>query len=346
MLRPTRKQIANASSNGSNSSIYKLSNDGSKSKPSLVPIKAIGSLIIFVFFSLYGLVNKLSAKVIDMSNSNAIGGAGLRIPTPQSDNKLLITNEPLTSPTTGATLHIIFSTDCSTFQHWQSYLFFFSAFKVSQPGYITRIASGCTDEQIEQESKWHEDHIQSMSTRFRIHFTPHFSGVKDENGEVKGDYKYFNKPFGLKHFLEESEFMGMDEKGEMKNPDVVVILCDPDFLLLRPITDDFSNERETIVSPRRKKIFDAKPEKVVTHGSPFAQTYGLGVQWRKFNLDEIAGEDSPAKDVGQSDGQLFYPAGPPYIGTAADMQRIANKWSEFAPRVHKEYPHLLAEMCK
>jgi hypothetical protein len=140
--------------------------------------------------------------------------------------------------------------------------------------------------------------------------------------------------------------MGMNEKGEMKNPDVVVILCDPDFLLLRPITDDFSNERETIVSPRRKKIFDAKPEKVVTHGSPFAQTYGLGVQWRKFDLDEIAGEDSPAKDVNQSDGQLFYPAGPPYIGTAADMQRIANKWSEFAPRVHKEYPHLLAEMCE
>lgn len=34
------------------------------------------------------------------------------------------------------------------------------------------------------------------------------------------------------------------------------------------------------------------------------------------------------------------------IGTAADMQKIANKWSEFAPRVHKEYPHLLAEMCK
>ena len=28
------------------------------------------------------------------------------------------------------------------------------------------------------------------------------------------------------------------------------------------------------------------------------------------------------------------------------MQKIANKWSEFAPRVHKEYPHLLAEMCK
>jgi len=185
-----------------------------------------------------------------------------------------------------------------------------------------------------------------MSRRFRIHFTPHFSGVKDENGEVKGDYKYFNKPFGLKHFLENSQLMGMDDERQMKHPDVIVILCDPDFLLLRPITDDFSNERETIVSPRRKRIFDEKKQKVVTHGNPYAQTYGLGVQWRSFHLDEIAGADSPAKEVDQRNGQLFYPAGPPYIGTAADMHKIANKWSEFAPRVHKEYPHLLAEMCE
>lgn len=185
-----------------------------------------------------------------------------------------------------------------------------------------------------------------MSERFLIHFTPHFSGVKDENGEVKGDYKYFNKPFGLKHWLEHSEYMGMNERGTMKYEDDVVILCDPDFLLLRPITDDFSNQRETLISSRRKKIFHEMKTKIVSHGNPYAQTYGLGVQWRKFNLDEIAGSDSPAKDVDQKNGQLFYPAGPPYIGTARDMQQIANKWSEFAPRVHKEYPHLLAEMCK
>ena len=193
-----------------------------------------------------------------------------------------------------------------------------------------------------------------MSVRFLIHFTPHFSGVKDETtGEVMGDYKYFNKPFGLKHWLEYSEYMGMKNDdvdggggGTMKYEDDVVILCDPDFLLLRPITDDFSNERETIVSSRRKKIFREKKSKIVSHGNPYAQTYGLGVQWRRFNLDEIAGTDSPAKDVDQTNGQLFYPAGPPYIGTARDMHQIANKWSEFAPRVHKEYPHLLAEMCK
>ena len=50
-----------------------------------------------------------------------------------------------------------------------------------------------------------------MSDRYRIHFTPHFSGVRDEvTGEVKGDYKFFNKPYGLRHFLEHGDLTGLD----------------------------------------------------------------------------------------------------------------------------------------
>ena len=262
-------------------------------------------------------------------------------------------NKNTTSPTTGATLHIIFSTDCGSYQHWQSYLFFHRAYTIHQPGYITRIASGCTDKELEYEKAWHQEHVSSvMSDRFRIHFTPHFSRVKDEStGEVMGDYKYFNKPFGLKHFLENHELLGMidsnnnnDEEVLMKHPNDIIILCDPDFALLRPITDDFSNPKETLVGPRRKAHFNQMSSHIVTHGQPYAQTYGLGTQWRQFNLDEIAGVDSPAKEVSQKDGGMFYPVGPPYIGTASDMHKIAVAWSEFAPRVHKEYPHLLAEM--
>ena len=259
----------------------------------------------------------------------------------------------LTSPTTGATLHTIFSTDCSSYQHWQTYLFFHNALKVRQPGYITRIASGCSDKELEEEKKWHYEHIQSkLSDRFRVHFTPHFSGVKDEEtGEVKGDYKFFNKPFGLKHFLEYNELLGVVdssvEKKEMKHQNDVIILTDPDFLLLRPITDDFSDTRETLVGGRRKAYYEQKKKEsknIVSHGNPYAQTYGLGTQWRKFDLDDIAGADSPAKDVDQKDGGIYYPAGPPYIAVAKDMYQISLTWSEFAPRVHKQYPHLLAEM--
>lgn len=185
-----------------------------------------------------------------------------------------------------------------------------------------------------------------MSDRFRVHFTPHFSGVKDEaTGEVKGDYKFFNKPFGLKHFLENNDLLGFDDgpsdgTRRMKHPDDVIILTDPDFLLLRPLTDDFSDERETVIGPRRKEIYRNMKSHVVTHGSPYAQTYGLGTQWRKFDLDAIAGADSPAKLVDQQTGAQYYPVGPPYVGTVRDMYDIAVTWSEFAPRVHSQYPHL------
>ena len=247
----------------------------------------------------------------------------------------------LTSPTTNATIHVLFSTDCSPFQHWQSYLFFYSASRAKQPGYVTRIASGCNESQQMEEERWHETHIrQAMSDRFRIHFTPSYSGAKD--------YKFFNKPFGLKHFLEHSDFMGLTESGDVKDPSSIIILCDPDFLILRPITDDFTNERETIINPKRKRAFIGNNAPLIAkHGNMVSQTWeGLGSKWRTFNLNKIVGADSPAKLVDQTDAQLFYPAGPPYIGTARDMYRIAVKWTDFAIPVYEEYPKIHAEMCK
>lgn len=242
----------------------------------------------------------------------------------------------------GSKLHIIFSTDCSAYQHWQSYMLFFSALQVQQPGYVTRIASGCSDEEQEKEQKWHDEHIGAfMSDRFQVHFTPHFSTVKKEDGS-KGDYKYFNKPFGLRDWMENGEGMGIDhDTNTPVDEDVIVILIDPDQALLRPIRADFSDETETIT---KEKDYEKYPLKV-SHGHPIAQKYGLGAQWRKFNLEKITGSaDSPAIKVTSDDGFKHYPAGPPYLATARDFYQISLKWTEFAPGVHEEYPYLLAEM--
>ncbi|KAL7531047.1 hypothetical protein ACHAXR_007925 [Thalassiosira sp. AJA248-18] len=377
MLRTSRKSSNSSANNASDqkSSKRSLHTNGARgggrssnnnAPSSVFPKSLIGTLIIIVGGFMLFLISRLDSRSTSRRRSDTMGGGGGNDNLRVNNNAVVKNNiQPdvavaakekiqttvdsvgTTSPATNATLHIIFSTDCGSFQHWQSYLFFHAALKVQQPGYVTRIASGCTDEQLEEEKKWHYEHIQSkMSDRFRVHFTPHFSGVKDpETGEVKGDYKFFNKPFGLKHFLEYNELLGFDESGkEMKHPGDIIILTDPDFLLLRPITDDFSNERETLVGGRRKSIYEKKESHFVTHGNPYAQTYGLGTQWRKFDLDAIAGADSPAKDVEQKEGGLNFPAGPPYIGTARDMYNIAVTWSEFAPKVHKQYPHLLAEM--
>lgn len=226
--------------------------------------------------------------------------------------------------------------------------------QVKQPGHVTRIVSGCTPEEEVAMKTWFRDHIQYMSKRFHIHLTPKFSEVKDETGKVVGDYKFFNKPYGLKHFLENFEMIGFNE-GSFAHPDDIVFLVstvecdniigasivalscqitmalnscisdqkiDPDMPLTRKLKSDFSDERETIIAPRRqgKNILATK----VQRGIPFAQTYGLGTQWQKFDLDKIAGADSPAKQVNSQDGQLFFPVGPPYIFTIFDgyVQKI------------------------
>jgi hypothetical protein len=226
--------------------------------------------------------------------------------TPEED-------DALEYDSTGQRYHVTFSTDCSPYQHWQSYLVYFTAMKNRQPGHVTRIVSGCDPKEAVAMNQWFTEKVQFMSKRFHLHLTPKFSEVRDETGKVIGDYKFFNKPRGLKFWLEHFDLTGFKEgTGTFENADDIVILIDPDMALMRPITKDFSNERETLIGPRRKKHLLSTE---VKHGVPFAQTYGLGTQWQKFDLDKIAGENSPAKDVSREDGQLYYPAGPPYIGT-------------------------------
>ena len=231
-------------------------------------------------------------------------------------------------------MHVVFSTDCGDFQHWQSYLLFYSAYKVRQHelGTITRIASGCSDKEKISMQSWHDDHIRSVfGDRYLVHFTPKFSSVKDENGNVKGDYKFFNKPLGVRHWL--------DSNLDLPDNDVVALI-DPDMLLLRRLSWDFSNSRDVIFAKRLRN----NPKYQVEIGQPFGQTYGLGAQWRTFNLDNIAGSDSPAKLPSHEDAFRDYPVGPPYIATVTDFRKIVMKWCEFVPKVHAEYPYLLAEV--
>jgi len=215
--------------------------------------------------------------------------------------------------------------------------------KVNQPGYVTRIASGCSKEEEQEEKDWHETHVsEMMSPNFRIHFTPKYSNIKDHYETKGGKFSYFNKPFGLRHWFENSEEMGL-ESNKIKNSDDIVILLDPDMMLLRPITGDFSNSTETIMKflhPRTKES-----SKKVQHGLPFAAVYGYGWQWKqKVDLDVVTGDsNTPIKNIPNRE-MKFYPVGPPYIATAKDFYNIAVKWTEFAPRVHEQYPHLLAEM--
>lgn len=107
-------------------------------------------------------------------------------------------------------IHIIFSTDCSPFQSWQSFAVFHSALSVSQPGLVTRIVSGCTPSDRSLMQSWHDTYITPMSRSFRVHFTPAFDHVEGESTK----YAFFNKPYGTLHFLENE--IGIGEDGKIK----------------------------------------------------------------------------------------------------------------------------------
>jgi len=238
--------------------------------------------------------------------------------------------------------HMVFSTDCSAYQRWQSYILFYRAKRVGQPGKITRIASGCDDEESKIELDWHTKHISNqISSDYSIHLTPHFSRVKDADGkETDTDYKFFNKPFGVLHWMSYGPDMGfkLDVSDHADVDDTIVILIDPDMVPTRPITRDFPPD------PSLNIGVTSDPHRV-TQGHPFAQIFGFGDAWRNLDLPTITGDPStPALDVSSGDARRHYAVGPPYIATASDMYRIVVKWAEYVPRVYAEHPHLMAEM--
>jgi hypothetical protein len=115
---------------------------------------------------------------------------------------------------------------------------------------------------------------------------------------------------------------------------------DPDQILLRPFTGDFTHEIEHW---KNKEDYKLKVE----HGAPFSQAYGYGIQWlRKTNSTQVFnGEPTPVANMTHKEAADYYFAmGPPYIATGKDMYAIVEKWAEIVPRVHNDYPHLLAEM--
>ena len=127
--------------------------------------------------------------------------------------------------------HIAFSTSCSDFQDWQSYVFFYFAWKVKQPGQITRIASGCSPEKEEELKVFHAKYVAPFSDRFHLHFTPDYSLVSG-----RPPFKYYNKPFGVRHWMENA--MGYPDN--RVNDDAIFMIVDPDMYLFKPFTNDFT----------------------------------------------------------------------------------------------------------
>lgn len=220
--------------------------------------------------------------------------------------------------------HIVFSTGCSAFQDWQSYVFFFQALKVDQPGIITRIVSGCKPDEEQTLRQVFAETIQPMApTRFRIHFTPDYAGTMKE-GIV---YPYVNKPCGMKHWLEHA--LGFPHKAV--NEDAIVALLDPDQLILRPFRNNDFSHTEWMHLPK-----NATARTAIHHGAPMGQRYGFFLQWlTQVNATYVfQGQPSPITTLSRQNANAGYVVGPPYVATARDMYAICDLWCHITPRVH------------
>lgn len=218
-------------------------------------------------------------------------------------------------------IHIVFSTDCSFFQDWQTLLVFHSAVTVKQKGQITRIASGC-DEFKQKELL---ELYQKLFPQYHVHFTPDFK----MDSKTKKKYDFYNKPYGLHHWLQYAQ--------PAIDPGVIVILIDPDMILLRPFTLAFAQNPANLFLPTFNPKKDPIPT-VIMKGHPIAQLYGLGAPWtvdktaRNFNRTAICGVDSPCMKVTRQYGEDHYSVGPPYILEKDDLLRLTDTWTTFVPR--------------
>lgn len=253
----------------------------------------------------------------------------------ETESKLISRYESLKhlhhhTPEEDADIHVIFSTDCSEYQDWQTLLLFHSAMMVKQPGPVTRIASGCSDEKKATLTTLYK----TLYPHYHIHYTPDFKN----DGKTNKKYDFYNKPYGVQHWLNHAEPPVRDG--------VVVALVDPDMIFLRPLVTQVKGMDNNLFpkSVLREEVMDR-----ISKGHPVGQLYGLGAPWtndhhKHFDRSKICDPGSPCLRTTQQFGEAHFSVGPPYMMEKTDLVRVVDSWTKLVPRVFAQYPYLLAEM--
>ena len=317
--------------------------------------------------------NNIAKITKEEEDSPAVAAGGYSI---SANNKSI--SPPTIDQYSSQNVHIVFSTDCSGYQHWQSIVLYYSLRRSGHLGPVTRVVSGCDSSAKEEEIRKELQSMMNSTTtknplnqkhgQMRIHFTPSFA--------LPGKhYKYSNKPGGLHHWITHTTIH-----------EPVITLIDPDMMLLRPITPqlgkdvtmvqslpksrmmEYVDQNNRIQLLRQSNLPPLPPSSVISPGIAAGQHFGIGGFWasagtkgarkdfRDFNLTAVCGVNSACLNHASAQNEQthyttreqadnHYAVGPIYIASTSDWKTlILPRWSEFTPRVHAQYPKLLAEM--
>jgi hypothetical protein len=239
----------------------------------------------------------------------------------------------------------------------QTYAFTFHFWKSGQPGVLSRVVSGCTTEEEEQQIRTRFqneilDIIPNASSKFFLSFTPYFGKVHYDQvpaNETPQDYHFFNRPYGLKYWMENE--LGFQPNGDVpfQYKDTVFIVLDPDQWILRPFRSDYTNDSTMVWHGRNDAWFLGKEQGFkVRKGLPFGQLYAYFSYW--FNdvnakhQDVIAAANftypndpnfvNGLETWTSDDINRYYIPGTPFIAIASDMYDIITVYRNVAVIVY------------
>jgi peptidyl serine alpha-galactosyltransferase len=249
----------------------------------------------------------------------------------------------------------------------QSYIFFYQIWKSGQTGNVTRIASGCREGDKDVIERIFREQVKlgipTGSERFHLHLTPDYS----KSALPGANFKFFNKPFGLRHWMEEGLNM---PQSLPQYADTIFIVLDPDQYILRPFdSNNFAvTKGDASTWPwhsRRKNDVPRPGEDIVHEGNPMAQMYLFGSNWWSKvqpGLDPIVEaahvmmqenaafsgnirqSSSPLYKTTHAEVERSYVAGPPYVAVGTDMYRLVAVWAAVVVPVYSLTVEHLSEM--
>ncbi|CAH0515696.1 unnamed protein product [Peronospora belbahrii] len=237
-------------------------------------------------------------------------------------------------------LHFVFTTSCEIQQDWQSEALAQSFARVGQRGALTRIVSGCSDEAVKELLR----RTVKSSPHLRIHVTRDFRSlpiVREVSNVAEGaskpdDYTPYNKPFGLRDWLESA------------NPPVreeLIVVLDPNFLFVRTFavntggrvisaknvdSGNYDRDAEVVEGMRQYKRFFVYAGSRENVSDTVVDGVAVAQRWSQY-LGTAAFENSTSicpecAKVSTADVTETFAVGPPYVITRKDLMQLMDDY--------------------